>query len=97
MIVQDRVVGAIGSQSYKPFAFTARHMRLLSAIANQAGISLQNAKLIADLQLLNTDLQEMVNTQAHLLRTIEEMIPALDLKGEDKVLPRLPEEEAVHG
>jgi GAF domain-containing protein len=96
MIVQDRVVGAMGAQSYQPFAFTARHMRLLSAIANHAAISLQNAKLLANLQLLNTDLQEMVSAQAHLLRTIEEMIPALDLKGETQVLPRMPE-EATHG
>jgi GAF domain-containing protein len=96
MIVQDRVVGAIGAQSYQPFAFTARHMRLLSAIANQAGISLQNAKLLANLQLLNTDLQEMVSAQAHLLRTIEEMIPTLELKRETQVLPRVPE-EATHG
>jgi GAF domain-containing protein len=97
MIVQDRVLGAIGAQSYQPFAFTNRHMRLLSAIANQAGISLQNAKLLANLKLLNTDLQEMVNAQAHLLQTIEEMIPALDLKGETQAIRRLPEEEARRG
>jgi len=76
IVVQDQVLGAIGAQSYQPYAFTLRHQRLLSAIANQAGISLQNARLLADLKLVNTDLQEMVATQAHLLQAIHQMVEA---------------------
>jgi hypothetical protein len=55
----------------------ARHRkiiaRLLSAIADQAGISLQNARMLTELRLVNADLHEMVHAQAHLLHTIQHM------------------------
>jgi GAF domain-containing protein len=76
IVVQDQVLGAIGVQSEQPYAFTLRHQSLLFAIANQAGISLQNANLLAELKLVNTDLQEMVDAQAHLLQTIHQMVEA---------------------
>ncbi len=97
IIIQDQVLGAIGAQSYEPYAFTNRQLRLMSAIANQAGISLQNARLVSDLKLLNTDLQEMVNAQAHLLQTIEEMLPALNLEAGSDALRRLIPGEKDHG
>jgi sigma-B regulation protein RsbU (phosphoserine phosphatase) len=78
IVVQDRVLGAIGAQSYRAHAFTARHERLLSAIANQAGISLHNAWLLADLKLVNTDLQEMVTAQAYLLQAIDATTSAVN-------------------
>jgi GAF domain-containing protein len=71
IVIHDRVLGAIGAQSYQAHAFTARHERLLSAIANQAGISLHNARLVADLKLVNTDLHEMVTAQAYLLQMLD--------------------------
>lgn len=77
IVVHDRVLGAIGAQSYEAHAFTARHERLLSAIANQAGVSLHNARLLADLKLVNTDLQEMVAAQAYLLQTLDTATAAL--------------------
>ncbi|MEJ2207737.1 MAG: GAF domain-containing protein [Anaerolineae bacterium] len=78
IIVQARILGAMGAQSYRAHAFTARQERLLAAIANQAGISLQNARLLADLKLVNTDLQEMVTAQAYLLQAIDTTTAALD-------------------
>lgn len=96
IIAQDQVLGAIGAQSYEPYAFTSRQLRLLSAIASQAGISLRNAALLADLKLVNTDLQEMVNAQAHLLQTIEEIPPALNQEGESDALHRLASGDKSH-
>ena len=78
IVAQDSVLGAIGARSSEAHAFTSKQERLLSAIANQAGISLQNARLLADLRLVNTDLHEMVAAQAHLLQTIERTISALN-------------------
>jgi sigma-B regulation protein RsbU (phosphoserine phosphatase) len=96
IIVQDRVLGAIGSQSFSAHAFTNRQARLLAAMANQAGISLQKARLYEDLKLVNTDLQEMVGAQAHLLQAIEEMIPVLNLEEGPEILRRLAERERDH-
>jgi GAF domain-containing protein len=71
--VRGEVMGAIGAQSYEAYAFTARDERLLTGIASQAGISLQNARLMSELRLVNSDLEEMVRTQAYLLYHIGEM------------------------
>jgi GAF domain-containing protein/anti-anti-sigma regulatory factor len=50
MIAKGQILGVISAQSYEPYAFSNRQMRLLSAIANQAGISLQNAQLYQTIQ-----------------------------------------------
>jgi GAF domain-containing protein/anti-anti-sigma regulatory factor len=50
IIAKDQLLGVISAQSYELYAFSARQMRLLSAIANQAGISLQNAQLYEAVQ-----------------------------------------------
>lgn len=50
IIAKDQVLGVISAQSYSPYAFTTRQLRLLTAIANQAGVSLQNARLYAAAQ-----------------------------------------------
>jgi GAF domain-containing protein/anti-anti-sigma regulatory factor len=50
MIAKGQILGVISAQSYEPYAFSNRQMRLLSAIANQAGISLQNAQLYQTVQ-----------------------------------------------
>jgi GAF domain-containing protein len=50
IIAGDQLLGVISVQSYKPYAFSSQQMQLLSAIANQAGISLQNAQLYESVQ-----------------------------------------------
>jgi GAF domain-containing protein len=77
IMVRGDVLGVLGARSDEPYAFTVRHERLLAGMASQAGISLQNARLVAELKLVNTDLEEMVKTQAHLLDHIEEMAVAI--------------------
>lgn len=54
--LQDQVIGAISAQSYQVEAFTDEHVQLLSTIANQAAIALDNAQLYErTLQLAMTD------------------------------------------
>ena len=78
---QDKMIGviALGSPAdgRRP---TAETLRVIELFAQEAALAIENAQLVADLQLVNTDLQEMVDTQAHLLNTIEEMITVLDLE-----------------
>jgi diguanylate cyclase (GGDEF)-like protein len=45
MIVGGQTIGAISAQSYEPDAYNERHMQLLSAIAEQSGVAVQNARL----------------------------------------------------
>lgn len=45
MNVRGRTIGAISSQSYEAGAYDERHLKLLSAIAEQSAIAVQNARL----------------------------------------------------
>ena len=56
IMLQDGVIGAISAQSYQVEAFTDEHAQLLSTIANQAAIALDNAQLYErTLKLAMTD------------------------------------------
>lgn len=45
MIAEDKVVGVISVQSVQPMAFDLHHERLLTALATQTGMALENARL----------------------------------------------------
>ncbi|MDQ6779623.1 MAG: diguanylate cyclase [Candidatus Eremiobacteraeota bacterium] len=45
MTVRGRTIGAISAQSYEPAAYDERHLKLLSAIAEQSAVAVQNAQL----------------------------------------------------
>lgn len=45
MIAEDKVVGVISVQSLQPMAFDLHHERLLTALAAQAGMAFENARL----------------------------------------------------
>jgi GAF domain-containing protein len=68
---------------------TARSLYVVELFAQEAALLIENTRLLEDLKLVNTDLQEMVDAQAHLLQTIEEMIPALSLEKGSGILARL--------
>jgi diguanylate cyclase (GGDEF)-like protein len=56
IMLQEQVIGAISAQSYQTEAFTDEHVQLLSTIANQAAIALDNAQLYErTLKLAMTD------------------------------------------
>ncbi|HID64247.1 MAG TPA: GAF domain-containing protein, partial [Anaerolineae bacterium] len=50
LMVKDYVIGAISVQSYRPHAFDEGHKRLLAAIASQAALVIENARLYAQTQ-----------------------------------------------
>ncbi len=45
MLIGDRLIGTLELVSEKPYAFTERHLRLLTLVAGQAAVSLDNARL----------------------------------------------------
>jgi GAF domain-containing protein len=50
LMVKDYVIGAISVQSYQPHSFDEGHKRLLAAIASQAALVIENARLYAQTQ-----------------------------------------------
>src|SRR2546430_723113 len=50
MIARDRLIGVISVESFKKNAFTNDDMLLLTAIANQAAVAIENAHLYKDLE-----------------------------------------------
>jgi PAS domain S-box-containing protein/putative nucleotidyltransferase with HDIG domain len=50
MLVKDRVIGLLELQSYLPRAYSTQDVELLSMMANQIGLSIQNARLFAETQ-----------------------------------------------
>ncbi len=73
IIAKGQVLGVISAQSYEPYAFSGRQMRLLTAIANQAGISLQNAQLYEDVQQAHRSAAEERDKLARLHRVVLEV------------------------
>jgi diguanylate cyclase (GGDEF)-like protein len=47
LIAKDKIVGVLSVQAQQPDAFEAHHLRLLSSIASQAALALENARLHA--------------------------------------------------
>ena len=47
MVVEHRALGTIQVQSYEPGIYTAQDAELVGALANQVGLALQNARLLA--------------------------------------------------
>lgn len=45
LLMQERVLGAISIQSYRPYAFQDQHVRLMEALATQFALTLETARL----------------------------------------------------
>lgn len=73
MIAGERVVGMIAAQSYEsPGAFTREHVDILTTIAAQAAIAIQNARLLEAVAQ-----QERLRQELALARTIQQsLLPA---------------------
>jgi signal transduction histidine kinase len=78
MIARDRVVGVISVESYKKNAFTADDLILLTAIANQAAVALENAHLYRDLEGLTYALEQRVMERTNELRETNLRLLAAD-------------------
>jgi len=78
MIARDRVVGVIAVESYKKNAFTADDLILLTAIANQAAVAIENAHLYRDLEGLTYALEQRVQERTNELRETNLRLLAAD-------------------
>ena len=78
MIARDRAVGVISVESYKKNAFTNDDLLLLTAIANQAGVAIENQRLYKDLEGLTYALEARVLERTNELRETNLRLMAAD-------------------
>ena len=78
MIARDRVVGVISVESYRKNAFSADDVILLTAIANQAAVAIENAHLYRDLEGLTYALEQRVLDRTNELRETNLRLMAAD-------------------
>jgi signal transduction histidine kinase len=78
MIARDRVIGVISVESYKKNAFRDDDLVLLTAIANQAAVALENAHLYKDLESLTYALEQRVMERTNELREANLRLLAAD-------------------
>lgn len=78
MIARDRVIGVISLQSYRQGAFSRDDLLLLTAVANQTAVALENATLYRDLEGLTMALEQRVQERATELRETNLRLLAAD-------------------
>jgi signal transduction histidine kinase len=78
MIARDHMLGVISLQSYRRNAFTEDDVVLLTAIANQAAVAIDDARLYQDLQRLNVALEARVAERTKELRETNLRLVAAD-------------------
>jgi signal transduction histidine kinase len=78
MIARDRVIGVISVESFKKNAFTNDDSLLLTAIANQAAVAIENAHLYKDLEGLTYALEQRVMERTNELRETNLRLLAAD-------------------
>jgi signal transduction histidine kinase len=78
MIARDRLIGVISVESFKKNAFTNDDMLLLTAIANQAAVAIENAHLYTDLEGLTFALEQRVLERTNELRETNLRLLAAD-------------------
>jgi diguanylate cyclase (GGDEF)-like protein len=52
LVLREKVIGVMSVQSYKPNAYTPNQVRMLEAVAVQAAIAIENARLYGEVQRL---------------------------------------------
>ncbi len=57
MMVKDKVKGVVNCYTTFPYEFTAGDIDLLSTVANQAGVTIENAELLTRVKLLQEELE----------------------------------------
>lgn len=78
MVARDRVVGVISIESYRKNAFKQEDVILLTAIANQAAVALDNSHLYRDLEGLTVALEQRVRERTNELREMNLRLMAAD-------------------
>ena len=57
MIVKDKVIGVINVYTVKPYEFTKSDIDLLSAVANQAAVAIENTELLVKTKVIQEELE----------------------------------------
>jgi signal transduction histidine kinase len=78
MIARDRVIGVISVESYRKNAFKQDDVILLTAIANQAAVAIENQQLYKDLEGLTYALEQRVMERTNELREANLRLMAAD-------------------
>ena len=78
MISESRVVGVMNLQHYEANAFDKTDLALVSILANQAAISLENARLFERVQNHNVELERHVAERTYDLAEANERLKELD-------------------
>ena len=60
IIARDRTIGVISVQSLRKNAFSREDLLMLTVVANQVGVAIDNARLYEDLENLTYDLEDRV-------------------------------------
>ena len=96
MMLSGRTIGMLSAQSYHPNVYTEEDLQILSTLANQAAVAIQNGRLFNETERLARELERRVvertaqlqreqqNTET-LLRILTEVSSSLDL---DRALNR---------
>jgi PAS domain S-box-containing protein len=96
IVLGGKVIGMLSAQSYTPNVYTEDDQQILSTLANQAAVAIQNGRLFAETRRLAEELEQRViertaelareqrNTET-LLRILTEVSASLDL---DRALNR---------
>jgi len=83
------VIGGLFYGHPEPAKFTAEHEQIVAAIAVQAAVALDNAKLYEEIKMLNTKKDEFIGLASHELKT-----PVTSINGYLQIIERdLPEED----
>jgi signal transduction histidine kinase len=78
LISERKVVGVMNLQHYEANAFDKTDLALVSILANQAAISLENARLFEQVQNHNAELEQRVAERTHDLAKANERLTELD-------------------
>ncbi len=96
IMLGEKVIGMLSAQSYRPNVYTEEDQQVLSILANQAAVAIQNGRLFAETRRLAEELEQRVvertaelareqrNTET-LLRILTEASSTLDI---DRALNR---------
>ncbi len=79
LIAGETVIGSISIQSYRPAAFDANDMRLLSLIADQAAVAIARARAFDETRRRVHQLQAIHQVSEHVtaILDLEELLPAV--------------------
>ena len=78
LVSENKVVGVMNLQHYEANAFDKTDLALVSILANQAAISLENARLFKQIQNHNMELEQRVAERTHDLARANERLTELD-------------------